>query len=79
MNHPRLKVKVVGADGTCQDNKTYKNPSKTANEILEHLRACGYVGDLQETTGNSLTGGDSLDDKQEYTLKLAPKGNILCL
>ncbi len=79
MNHPRLKVKVVGADGTCQDNKTYKNPPKTANEILEHLRACGYVGDLQETTGDSLTGGDSLDDKQEYTLKLAPKGNILCL
>ncbi len=79
MNHTRSKIKVVGADGTCQDSKTYKNPPKTANEILEHLRACGFVGDLQETTGDSLIGGDFLDDNQEYALKVAPHGNMLCL
>ena len=77
MNLPRIKVKVVGANGTCRDNKTYRNPPKTVNEILERLQASGYVGDLQESTGDSLSGDDLLGDDQEYTLKLAPEGNKL--
>ena len=79
MNHSRIKVKVVGTDGSCRDNKTYKNSPKTANDILERLQASGFVGDLQENTGDSLSGDDLLDDTQEYTLKLAPEGNMLCL
>jgi len=79
MNRSRIKVKVVGADVTCRDNKTYINPPKTAKEILERLQASGYVGDLQSYAGASLSGDDLLDDKQEYTLELAPEGNTLCL
>ena len=79
MNHSRIKVKVVGTDGSCRDNKTYKNFPKTANDILERLQASVFVGDLQENTGDSLSGDDLLDDTQEYTLKLAPEGNMLCL
>ncbi len=83
MNHSRINVRVVGTDGTCRDNKIYINPPKTAKEILERLQASGYVGDLQSYTGAnhhcSLSGDDLLDDKQEYTLELAPEGNLLCL
>ena len=53
----------MGADGTCRDNKTYKNPPKTAKGILERLQASGYVGDLQDSTGDSLSGDDLLGDK----------------
>ncbi|KAL0055836.1 hypothetical protein WJX82_004884 [Trebouxia sp. C0006] len=74
MNRSRIIVKVVGADVTCRDNKTYINPPKTAKEILERLQASGYVGDLQSYAGASLSGDDLLDDKQEYTLELAPEG-----
>lgn len=77
MDLPRIKVKVVGADGTCRDNKTYNNPPKTAKGVLERLQASGYVGDLQDSTGDSLSGDDLLGDDQEYILKLAPEGDKL--
>ncbi len=79
MHHSRINVRVVGTDGTCRDNKTYIKPPKTAKEILERLQASGHVGDLQNCTGASLSGDDLLDDKQDYTLELAPEGNMLCL
>ena len=73
MNLSRIKLKVVRADGTCRDNKTYKNPPKTAKEIREHLQASGYVGDLQDSTGDCLSGDDLLGDEQEYKAQYSCK------
>ena len=50
MNLSRIKVKVVEVDDTCRDNKTYENPPRTTNNIVERLQASGSVGDLQEST-----------------------------
>lgn len=77
MTIPRIKVKVVEADGTCRGDKTYINPPKTARDILERLQARGFVGDLQDSTGVSLICSDPLDDSQQYTLKLAPSCDLL--
>ncbi len=77
MTIPCIKVKVVEADGTCRDDNTFINPPKRAREILERLQAGGFVGDLQDSTGVSLIYSDLLDDGQQYTLKLAPSGDVL--
>jgi len=77
MNNPRNKVKVVKADGTCRGDKTYINPPKAASDILERLQASGFVGDLQVSLEDSLSGLDPLDDSQQYTLKLASLGDLL--
>ncbi len=78
MTIPLIKVKVVQADGTCRGSQTYISPPKTAREILERLQASGFVGRLQDSTGvYSLYGSDPLDDSQQYTLELAPSGDLL--
>ena len=77
MTIPLIKVNVVQADGTCRRSQTYRNPPKTARETLERLQASGFVGALRDSTGvYSLCGSDLLDDSQQYTLELAPSGDL---
>ena len=73
---PLIKVKVIQADGTHRDSQSFKSPPKTAREILERLQASGFVGKLQDAAGVSLTCSDLLGDSQQYTLKLAPSGDL---
>jgi hypothetical protein len=74
------KVTVeVKQGGEVVDRKTYKNPPKTAAEILERLEKAGYEGDLLDSEGDSLSGKDPLDGVQTYVLLVRPvPGILLC-
>lgn len=74
MASQRIKVTIVDVKGVVQDAKTFKNPPKTANEILERLQASGYTGDLRDSAGDSLSGVDLLGASQEYKLQLPSFG-----
>ena len=74
MASQRIKVTIVDVKGDVRDAKTFKNPPKTANEILERLRASGYTGDLQDSAGDSLSGADLLEANQGYKLQLPSFG-----
>lgn len=74
MSAQRIKVTIVDATGAVRETKTFKNPLKPANEILERLQASGYAGDLQDSAGDSLSGADPLNANHDYHLQLPSFG-----
>ena len=79
MEHSAKITVEVTQDNAVVATKRFKNPPRTAAEIKEALKEAGFVGELRDSDGDTLFGGDHLTRGQTYILHVVPGMLLYCV